>query len=109
LGGERRLNSKAKNIFIIVLNWNGLNDTFECIESLKNITFHNCKIIVVDNASAGNDVAVLKEKYGELIHIIVNDQNYGYPEGNNIGIRYALKMGADYVVLLNCCSFRFFG
>ena len=33
--------------------------------------------------------------------IIQNEQNFGYPEGNNIGMRYALKASADYVLLLN--------
>jgi GT2 family glycosyltransferase len=56
---------------------------------------------VVDNASVGDDVRVLREKFGEYVHLISNDKNYGFAEGNNIGIRYALSKGMDYVLLLN--------
>jgi GT2 family glycosyltransferase len=88
-------------VAIIILNWNGLKDTIECLESLQKITYPNYEVIVVDNGSQGNDVEVLKEKYGDYIHIIENDKNYGFSEGNNIGIRYALGKGVDYVLLLN--------
>jgi len=88
-------------VSIIILNWNGLEDTIECLESLRKITYPNYEIIIVDNASAGKDVVVLKEMYGEYAHIITNDKNYGYPEGNNVGMRHALNKGTDYVLVLN--------
>lgn len=88
-------------VSIIILNWNGVEDTVECLESLKKITYLNYEVIVIDNASSGDDVRILNEKYGDYIHIVANDQNYGFPEGNNIGIRYALGKGTDYVLLLN--------
>lgn len=88
-------------VSIIILNWNGFEDTIECIESLKKITYPNYEIVVADNASSGDDVRILKEKYGDYIHMIANDQNYGFPEGNNIGMRYALGKGTDYLLLLN--------
>lgn len=88
-------------VSIIILNWNGLEDTIECLESLKKITYPNYDVIVVDNGSEGNDVEVLKERYSDYIHIIADGKNYGYPEGNNIGMRYALSKGANYALLLN--------
>ena len=88
-------------VSIIVLNWNGLEDTIECLESLRKMTYPNYEIVIVDNASSGNDVVVLKERYGDYIHIIANDKNYGFAEGNNIGIRYALAKQSDYVFMLN--------
>jgi GT2 family glycosyltransferase len=65
------------------------------------MTYPNYEIIVVDNASPGNDVEVLRERYGDYIHIIQNERNYGFAKGNNVGIRYALNRGADYVLVLN--------
>ena len=88
-------------VSIIILNWNGFEVTMECLDSLKKIKYPNYEIIVVDNASSGDDVKILKEKYGDFIQIIANDQNYGYPEGNNIGMRYAMEKGTDYLLLLN--------
>ena len=88
-------------VSIIILNWNGLEDTMECLESLRNLTYPNYEVIVVDNASEGDDVKVLREKFGEYIHLIENDDNYGFARGNNIGIRYCLERGTDYIFLLN--------
>lgn len=89
-------------VSIIILNWNGLDDTTECLESLRRMTYPDYKVIVVDNASSGGDAKVLREGFGDYIHIIENDKNYGFAEGNNIGMRYALdNLDPDYVLLLN--------
>lgn len=90
------------NVSIIVLNWNGLEDTIECLESIKKITYPNYEIIVVDNGSRGNDAQVIQERSSDYIQLIRNDRNYGYTGGNNIGIRYALDNSlADYFLILN--------
>jgi len=89
-------------VSIIILNWNGLADTTECLESLKMIAYPNYEVIVVDNGSQGDDVKVLRERLGDYIHIIEKDKNYGFAEGCNIGMRYALeKSKPDYILLLN--------
>jgi hypothetical protein len=89
-------------VSIIILNWNGLEDTIECLESLKKITYSNYEVVVVDNGSQGDAVEVLREKFGDYIHVIENDKNYGFAEGNNIGMRYALaNFNPDYILLLN--------
>jgi len=89
-------------VSIIILNWNGLEDTIECLESLKKTTYPNYEVIVVDNGSRGNDAQVLGEKFGDYIHIIKNDKNYGYTGGNNIAIRHVLAHSEpDYLLILN--------
>jgi GT2 family glycosyltransferase len=92
---------KQPKVSIIILNWNGVGDTIECVESLKRITYPNYEVVIVDNGSEGNDVQVLHDRFGSYVHIIKNDMNYGFAEGNNIGIRYALKRDVEYVLLLN--------
>ncbi|MDD5192298.1 MAG: glycosyltransferase family 2 protein [Candidatus Nanoarchaeia archaeon] len=91
---------KKPLVHIIILNWNGKEDTIECINSVKKIDYPNYKIILVDNGSTDNSVKVFKKKYPS-IKIIKNKENLGYAEGNNVGIRYALKNKADYVLILN--------
>lgn len=89
-------------VCVIILNWNGFKDTVECLESLQKITFPNYKVIVVDNGSEGNDAGNLKEGFGDYVHLIENERNCGFAEGNNIGIRYALaNLNPDYLLLLN--------
>ena len=134
-------------VSIIILNWNGWEDTIECLESLYRITYPNYDVIVVDNDSKNESVQKIREycegeieveskffeyssgnnpikiieytreeaeagggkergivdlpSNGKMI-IIKNEKNYGFTEGNNIAIRYALKaLNPDYVLLLN--------
>jgi GT2 family glycosyltransferase len=89
-------------VSIIILNWNGLKDTIECLESLKKITYPNYEVIVVDNGSKGNDADALEEKYKGYIKVIRNKENLGFAEGNNVAIREVLKEGkSEYILTLN--------
>ena len=88
-------------VAIIVLNWNGKQETIGCLESLKQITYSNYEILLVDNGSTDGSVRCFKERYPE-IKIIVNEENLGFAEGNNIAIKVALKdKYMKYIVLLN--------
>lgn len=87
-------------VSIIVLNWNGKEDTIECIDSIVQITYPNYEIILVDNASTDGSAQYFREYYKE-IKIIENRENLGFAEGNNVGIREALKQKANYILLLN--------
>ena len=100
--GYSEQNMNQPKVCIITLNWNGLEDTTECLESLKKITYTNYEVIVVDNGSEGNDAQVLEERFGDYIHLIKNDRNYGAAGGYNIGMRYVLNnSNADYLLLLD--------
>ncbi len=88
-------------VVIIIINWNGIGDTIECLESLKNIKYSNYSVIVVDNGSSGDDVAVLGQMFGDWVDLLCNHTNLGFTGGNNVGIRHALRNGVDYILLLN--------
>ena len=89
-------------VSIIILNWNGLEDTAECLESFKKVTYPNYEVIVVDNGSEGNDAEVLKEKFGDYIQLVQNDENLGCAKGFNVGIIYALENSRpDYIMIMN--------
>lgn len=87
-------------VSIIILNWNGLNDTIECLESVRKIDYPNYEIVVVDNGSTDGSAEGIKRLFPEIT-LIRNKENLGYAGGNNVGIRYALKSEADYIFLLN--------
>lgn len=87
-------------VSIIILNWNGKEDTIECLESLKNITYPNYEILMVDNGSTDGSVDCFRERYPE-IEIIENGENLGFAEGNNVAVKKAVNNNADYVLLLN--------
>lgn len=86
------------SVYIIILNWNGLKDTIECIESLKKNDYPNFQIVVVDN---GSDTDVEQLSRINEIRLIRLSDNIGFSGGNNVGIKYAIENKADYVMLLN--------
>ena len=87
-------------VHIIVLTWNGKQDTLDCLASLSKVTYPNFRTIVVDNASIDGTADAVRTGFPD-VHLIVNDVNLRFAGGNNVGIAYALNDGADYVLLLN--------
>ena len=90
---------KPKVVVLIVV-WNGIKDTLECLESLKGDLYKNKEIIIVDNGSTDNSCGVIRSA-GFDVKIIRSELNLGFTGGNNLGLREAKKCGARYVFLLN--------
>ena len=93
--------NKSPKIFIILLNWNNYIDTKECVESLFKISYNNYQIVIVDNGSEDDSYSKLTKEFKQGVIFIPNGMNMGFADGNNVGIKYAIKNGADYVLLLN--------
>ncbi len=84
-------------VSIIILNYNAGKLLLNCVESIKKSKYNNLEIIIVDNISSDNSQTECKEKFPD-IKLIQNDENFGYCEGNNIGIRNAK---GEYIIILN--------
>jgi GT2 family glycosyltransferase len=84
----------------ILVNWNGWRDTVECLKALKESRYPNLTILVVDNGSNNDSVARIRAAHPDVL-LLENGKNLGFAGGNNVGIRYALAHGAEYVWLLN--------
>ncbi len=98
------LDQKNPLVSIILLNWNQPHYTLACLHSLAKITYSNFNVIVVDNGSVDDSLEQLenlKLSLGYKLELIANEQNLGFAEGNNVGIRQAMAQFADYVLLLN--------
>jgi GT2 family glycosyltransferase len=91
-------------VFAIIVTYNGIKWIEECIQSLLNSNL-KVSIIIVDNNSSDKTVSFIKEKYNEDVFLIESKENLGFGKGNNLGLSYALKNGADYVFLLNQDAF----
>src|SRR5215470_5043795 len=87
-------------VVVLILTWNRRDDVLRCVTSLRNLTYPNYLPVVIDNASSDGSVAALRAEYPQLT-VIANDENRGYAGGNNIGLRWALERGADYVQIIN--------
>ena len=93
------------SVLIVVLNWNGLDDTEHCLKSLSNQTYGNFNIALVDNGSTEPDtnkrLASLQETYRDQLYILRNSKNLGFDGGVNTGIRFGLEQGFDHIALFN--------
>ena len=74
-------------VSIITINYNGLKDTCELIETLP-LEDKSIEVIVVDNASREDEVTALEQRYPQ-IKVIRSDKNLGFAGGNNLGIQAA--------------------
>ncbi|HTY91609.1 MAG TPA: glycosyltransferase family 2 protein [Methanocella sp.] len=87
-------------VFIILLNWNGKEDTLACLGSLQRLDYPSYRILVADNGSMDGSVEAIRSAFPG-VRVVENGANLGFAGGNNIAIRQALQDGADYVLLLN--------
>lgn len=92
--------AKQPKVFIVTLNWNGLDDTTTCLKSLRKLNYDNYKVVVVDNGSKDNEADKIAKKFPE-VELIRKPVNVGFTGGNNAGIDLAMKEKADFVLLLN--------
>lgn len=96
---------EAYKIVFVVLHYQNLQVTIDCVEHLKKLDgIENHHIVIVDNASPNHSGIELKEKYsGEPeICCVLSEKNGGFAYGNNLGYQIAKqKFGANIVVVMN--------
>lgn len=90
------------NVVTIILNWNGKQDSLECLKSLQNIKHPgwNHQILMVDNGSSDGSVGIIKKNFPSVT-LIENSENRGFSAANNQALEWAAKNGMDLAILLN--------
>lgn len=98
----------SSTVSVIILNWNGKRFLNDCLGSVFRQTYNDYDVILIDNASTDDSVKYVSEMFNQEIQtkklkIICNSVNYGFAEGNNIGVKYAKQNNSNlkYIVLLN--------
>ena len=93
-----------KRIYAIILNYNNYEDTIACIDSFSSVSSVDYSLVVVDNGSKRGCLEKLERfinQREEAIALIKEDTNLGYAAGNNVGIKYAIEHGAEYIAIIN--------
>jgi len=91
---------KTARVAIVVLNWNGWQDTLACIASLQATTYADFRIVLVDNSSTDGSVDHFQRALPS-VELLQTGANLGFGGGCNVGIRHALAQGAEFVWLIN--------
>lgn len=89
-------------VFAVVVNWNQKEATEKCVKSLlKNAP--KISVVIIDNGSTDNSFSYLQENLAvpEKIFLIKSKENLGFAGGVNLGVKFALKKNASFVLILN--------
>jgi GT2 family glycosyltransferase len=97
---DKTANPQSHRVAIVLVNWNNSEDTLACIESLGKLNYQDSQIVVVENHSGLEEYRALRSGCTDEI-ILRQKRNLGFAGGCNVGIRWALQKGFDYVWLLN--------
>ncbi len=91
---------RRPHVAVVVLSWNGLDETLACLESVGRSDWPEMTTIVVDNGSDQPLEPAIAERFPNVL-VVRNEANLGFAGGMNTGTRKALELDADYVLLLN--------
>ncbi|MEO6027493.1 MAG: glycosyltransferase family 2 protein [Candidatus Binatia bacterium] len=91
---------EAPRVLVIVLNWNGTDDTLACLASLSDLEYPAFDTLVIDNGSRVSVVPAVRERFPET-RCIELPMNLGYAGGNNVGLRAAMAEGYAFACVLN--------
>ena len=87
-------------VAVVVLCWNGIDDTLDCLASVEGLTHPDVVRIVVDNASTDGTAERVESRHPSF-RVLRLGHNRGYAGGNNEGLHAAREAGAEFTLLLN--------
>lgn len=92
-----------KNIYTVIVTYNGEKWISECINSLLNSSMDS-SIVVVDNNSSDKTVDIILADFPSVT-LLKQNKNLGFGKANNVGISYAMQDFPDYLFLINQDAF----
>ncbi len=94
--------STQPNILVVILNFNGWQETLTCVDAVLKQTYENFHIYLIDNGSKDESLKKLTQYDNhDKITFLKNPVNDGFAGGVNIGIRHAIENDYEYIALLN--------
>jgi GT2 family glycosyltransferase len=114
--------STTPRVHVVIVNWNGEDDTCRCLTSLLAVAYPDMHVVISDNGSRPDSLAALHQwaRHNRLqiceadedpvinptsaiksLCIVRNGRNLGFTGANTVGIAYGMKNAAEYVMFLN--------
>ncbi len=92
--------STDRLVYVVVLAWNHIDDTVECLESMLASDYSPVRFLLVDNASTDDTVETVRRRFPG-VEILHSETNLGVSGGYNLGMQYAMDHCADYILIAN--------
>ncbi len=93
------LSHSAPAVCVVIVAYNFEPWIRQCLSSIAQSTLR-ATVLVIDNASEDNTCEIIRKEYPDVL-LTENGENLGFGRANNIGLRYAVNNGFEYVFLLN--------
>ncbi|MCK5571866.1 MAG: glycosyltransferase family 2 protein [Bacteroidetes bacterium] len=94
------MDERSPLVYCVILNLNGRTLLLETLDSVRELTYPNFRVVVADNGSTDGSLEAVRELHPD-VEIVENGTNLGFGEGNNAGIRHAGGRGSEWIFLLN--------
>jgi len=94
------INKSLPRVVIAVLTWNQRDQVLACLESIQSSDYANYEVALIDQHSTDGTVAVVREQYPDA-SFVIHRENFGFGEGMNGGVRFAIEHQADYLLCLD--------
>src|SRR5258708_3119732 len=90
-----------QSVFVSIIDFNGRENTIDCLNSIAKVNKDEFELNVLVINNSPKEKLNLPSFPNLKIKIIENKKNLGFAGGHNVGIKYALENGADFVLVLN--------
>ncbi|TSC95426.1 MAG: Glycosyl transferase, family 2 [Parcubacteria group bacterium Athens1014_10] len=89
-----------KKVSVNLVTWNNLKFLPQCLDSILNQTFNDFSVLIIDNASHDGTIKFLEKHYPQVA-LLKNARNLGFSKSHNQGVKFAIKKGFEYVLIIN--------
>ncbi|MEM9775015.1 MAG: glycosyltransferase family 2 protein [Chloroflexota bacterium] len=87
-------------VAVLIVAWNQIETTLECLKTVYSQSFEDYEVVLVDNGSDEGFQEEIKKGFPQIT-CLSSEKNLGFAGGNNIGLKYAIAQGFEYILLLN--------
>jgi GT2 family glycosyltransferase len=87
-------------VYAVVPAFNRWEKTLRFLRSFATVTYPRRRVVIVDDGSTDGTRYAIELNYRD-VSVLVGDGNLWWSGGTNVGVRYALEQGADYILTIN--------
>src|SRR6185436_20095503 len=94
------MRADARDVLVVITDFDGYAQTHRCLEALRASRDRDFGVVVVDHGTQGETGEGLRREFPE-VHVLRASPELWWSGATNAGIRHALSLGANTVILMN--------